>query len=108
MVRYKVVVAPRANEDMKRYVAYLANVKKSKQAAQALFDDYRKTKKRLADVAGMIKESDNEKIRARDLKRLNFDKHNYFLFFRVKNNTAEIVAIFHSLEDFENKLSDGL
>ncbi len=108
MIHYKVVIAPSAKKDIKRYIGYLADVKKSKQAAQALFDDYRKTKKRLADVAGMIKESDNEKIRARDLKRLNFDKHNYFLLFRVKEDTVEIVAIFHSLEDYENKLPEGL
>ncbi len=30
--------------------------------------------------------------------------NNYFFLFRMKENTVEIVAMFHGLEDFESKL----
>lgn len=74
------------------------------QAAQALFDDYRATKQHLADVAGAIKEPESEKMKLRRLKRINFLKHNYFFLFRINGDNAEIVAMFHGLEDYENKL----
>ncbi len=104
MKNYKVIEAPRAKKDIKKYVGYLRNVKVSIQAAQALFDDYRATKKRLSDIAGAIREADSEKLRQRGLKRIDFARHNYFFLFRVKDDTVEVVAMFHGLEDFENKI----
>lgn len=104
MNKYRVIEAPRAKKDIKRYIGYLRNVKRSEQAAQALFDDYRATKKNLADVAGMVSDPDNEKLKQRGLKRMNFIKHNYFFLYRIKDNDAEIAAMFHGLEDYENKL----
>ena len=104
MKKYKTIVSPRAKKDIKRYVSYLVNVKKSQQAAQALYDDYRGTIKRLADVAGMLRDPDSEELRKRELKRINFTKHNYFLLYRIKGEVVEIVAMFHGLEDYENKL----
>ena len=104
MKKYRVIEAPRAKKDIKRYVGYLLNVKKSNQAAQALFDDYRGTKERLSEIAGAIHNPESDKLKQRNLKRINFQKHNYFFLFRVNGDTAEIVAMFHSLEDYENKL----
>ena len=104
MTGYRVIEAPRAKKDIKKYVGYLRDRKKSIQAAQALFDDYRATKERLADIAGMIRDPDSEKLKLRGLKRINFAKHNYFCLFRVKGNTVEIAAMFHGLEDYESKL----
>ena len=78
MKKYRVVEAPRAKKDIKRYIGYLRNEKKSQQAAQALFDDYRATKKKLVEVAGMLNDPDNEILKQRGLKRINFIKHNYF------------------------------
>ena len=104
MKKYRVIEAPRAKKDIKRYVGYLLNVKKSNQAAQALFDDYRGTKERLSEIAGAIHNPESDKLKQRNLKRINFQKHNYFFLFRINGNTAEIVAMFHSLEDYENKL----
>ena len=49
MKKYRVIEAPRAKKDIKRYVGYLLNVKKSNQAAQALFDDYILTHRVIAD-----------------------------------------------------------
>ena len=104
MKKYKVLVAPRAKKDVKKYVSYLRNVRLSMQAAQALFDDYRSTKKRLADICKYIGEPESEKLKQRGLKRINFTRHNYFFLFRVKGDTVEIVAMFHGLEDYENKI----
>ena len=72
MKQYKVIISPRAKKDIKKYVDYLINVKYSQQAAQALFDDYKGTIKRLSEVAGMLRNPDSEELRKRQLKRINF------------------------------------
>ena len=104
MKEYKVIEAPRVKKDIKKYVGYLRNVKMSVQAAQALFDDYRATKKRLANIAGSLPDPDSEELKQRGLKRINFEKHNYFFLFRINGDKVEIAAMFHGLEDYENKL----
>lgn len=104
MKKYRIIEAPRAKKDIKKYVGYLLNVKKSDQAAQALFDDYRETKEILADHAGAIGDPASENLKRRGLKRINFRKHNYFFLFRIKGDTVEVAAMFHGLEDYERKL----
>ena len=43
MMTYRVVVTPDAKADLRRYAAYLINVKQSKQAAKSVMDDFRET-----------------------------------------------------------------
>lgn len=74
------------------------------QAAQALYDDYRETKTVLAKIAGALADPDDEKLKQRGLKRINFLHHNYFMLFTVENEKAIIVRVFHGLEDYQNKL----
>ena len=104
MKRYKVYITGRAFSDLRSRIGYLRNQKKSMQAAQALYDDYRETKTALAKIAGALADSDNEKLRQRGLKRINFLHHNYFMLFRVEKEKVIIVRVFHGLEDYQNKL----
>ncbi len=46
----------------------ITNEKKSIQAAQALFDDYRETRSVLANIAGSLADPDEEKLKQRGLK----------------------------------------
>ena len=46
----------------------ITNEKKSIQAAQALFDDYRETRFVLANIAGSLADPDEEKLKQRGLK----------------------------------------
>ena len=52
----------------------------------------------------MLADPDDEKLKQRGLKRINFLHHNYFMLFRVENENAIIVRVFHGLEDYQNKL----
>ena len=104
MNTYIVRESPRSKQDAKRYIGYLRNVKMSEQAAQALYNDFRATKKELSKVAGIIQEHPNPKVRQRGLKRINFLKHNYYFLFRIVVNVVEIAAMFHGSEDYEKKL----
>jgi len=104
MKRYKVYITGRAFSDLRIRIGYLRNEKKSMQAAQALFDDYRETRSILANIAGALADPDDEKLKRRGLKRINFLHHNYFMLFKIEKEKVFIVRVFHGLEDYQNKL----
>lgn len=93
-----------AKKDLRKYSNYLLKIKKSKQAAKNVVEDFRNTRKTLQDVAGSLKEPENQKLKERKLKRINFKKHDYFLLYRIEGDNVFITNMFHNLEDYENKL----
>ena len=60
MKRYRVVVTPDAEEDLRKYLLYLRDKKKNPQAVRNVLKDFRATKKSLCNVAGSLKEPENE------------------------------------------------
>ncbi len=104
MKKYKVIVTPRARQDIKAYVDYIKNTYKNPQAARSVFEDYVKTRKALSLTAGTIREQDSELLKRRGLKRINFRNHSYFMLFWIDNDIVSITNIYHDLEDFESKL----
>lgn len=52
---YEVVITEDAEEDLNQFVRYLLFVKKSEQEARNLLDDFKVTKRSLAQVAGSLK-----------------------------------------------------
>ena len=79
MKTYKVVVTDEAQEAFKRYLRYVKNIKKNPYAAKNILDDYIATRKQLSSCAGMLAEPESEKLRQRNLKRMNFLNHDYFI-----------------------------
>ena len=106
MKKYKVIVTPKAQQDLKEFVDYIKNKYKNPQAAQSLLDDFVKTRKALSMTAGSIKESEIEKLKQAGLKRINFRKHRYFLLFRMDDDAVRITNVFCDLQDYENKLNE--
>lgn len=101
---YKVVISEDALSDLRKYVDYLINVKESLQAASNLLDDYDQTIDALSSVAGSLKLCDSPNMKKRNLRRINFLHHNYFMLYRFDGQTAFVTNIFHGLEDADNKL----
>lgn len=101
---YRVILTVDAIEDLENAVKYLLEEKKSKQAAKAVLGDFEQTKKRLESVAGSLQLCENPKLRQLGYRRINFIAHKYFMLYRTEDDTAVIDAIFHSLEDYENKM----
>mgnify|MGYP002870099113 CR=1 FL=1 len=104
MKAYKVVISIDAKTSLKKYIRYLREVKLSPQAARNVLDDFTATRIMLSQVAGSLQEPESEKLKARSLKRINFQKHNYFMLYKVEGEMAIITNIFHGLEDYEGKL----
>lgn len=104
MTTYVVINTPLLEKKLNRYVDYLLYVKKNEQAAHAVFDDYIETRKSLETIAGSLQDPPDENLRKRNLKRINFQRHNYFLLFRINDDTVEIATMFHGSEDYSDKL----
>ncbi len=104
MKQYIVKNTPLLEKKLDRYVGYLLNVKKSAQAAQALLKDFSETRESLETTAGALPLPDDENLRKRDLKRINLQRHHYFLLFRIREDVVEIVTMFHGLENYSEKL----
>ena len=67
-------------------------------------EDFIETGKKLSICAASLAEPESEELRKRMLKRMNFLHHNYFMLYRIEGNLVNIISIFHSLEDIDNKL----
>ena len=80
---YKVVVTLDAEEDLNHFVSYLLFEKQNAQAAGNLLDDFEETKNILANVAASLKYCENPKLKKLGYHRINFQKHNYFMLYRV-------------------------
>ncbi len=104
MKQYRVKVTDDAKADLRRYRDYLIKNKKSPQAARNVVLDFRETRQKLENTAGSLADPESHKLVERGLKRINFSRHDYFLLYRIENDIVYITNMFHSLEDYENKL----
>lgn len=101
---YRVFVTDDAKVDLDSYVWYLVTQKRNTQAAANLLGDYDATIDELSVVAGSLKYCENEKLKTRGYKRINFKKHSYFMLYRLENDVVYVDHIYHFLQDYENKI----
>ena len=101
---YKVVVTVEAEEDLNQFVQYLLFAKKNKQAAKNVLDDFEDTVEKLKHVAGSLKMCDNPRLQSLGYHRINFQKHRYFMLYRMENDVVYVDDIFHELQDYENRM----
>ncbi|MBR1633806.1 MAG: type II toxin-antitoxin system RelE/ParE family toxin [Lachnospiraceae bacterium] len=104
MKEYKVTITPEALEDLNRYLSYLLFVKKSEQAYNAVLEDYYDTIDELSRVAGSLHLSSDPELSRRGLKEMFFIRHRYVMLYYIGGDEAVVVYIFHTLEDYRNKL----
>ncbi|MBQ6481886.1 MAG: type II toxin-antitoxin system RelE/ParE family toxin [Anaerolineaceae bacterium] len=103
-MEYKIVVTPDAEADLDRIIRYLLYEIKNKQAASSVLNDFEETKNVLSICAGTLKLCDNPGLKSRGYRRINFISHKYFLMYRIQDESVIIDNIFHSSQDFENKM----
>ena len=101
---YKVAVTAEAEEDLNQFIQYLLFAKKNKQAAKNVLDDFEDTVRMLKDVAGSLKICDNPRLQSLGYHRINFQKHRYFMLYRIENDVVYVDDIFHELQDYENRM----
>jgi len=99
---YKVVITLDAEEDLDRFIRYLLFAKKNQQAAANVLDDFEETKRSLSEMAGSIKLCDNPHLNALGYRKMHFQRHRYFMLYRIEDDLAIVDNIFHELQDYEN------
>ena len=104
MKTYKITATPDALERLNRYLQYLLFVKKSEQAYDAVLDDYFKTIDNLSRMAGSIHESFKPELKKRGLREIFFTEHDYVLLYWLDGDEAVVLYMFHTSEDYVNKL----
>lgn len=103
-MNYDVIITDDAETDLERFIQYLLFEKQSIQAATNLLDDFEETIAMLSVVAGSLKLCENDRLKIHGYRRINFMKHNYFMLYRIRDNQAIVDALFHNLQDYENKM----
>ena len=101
---YRVMITDDAFDDLDNILYHLLFELKNEQAARNVLEDFDATKDRLSQIAGSIRLCENPLLRERGYRRLEFQKHSYFMMYRLEGSTAVVDAIFHDLQDFEKKM----
>ena len=104
MDEYKVKITEEAESQIEGYLEYLLLKFKSEQAYNAVKDDYYHTLERLSRVAGAQKIADDPRLASLKIRKIFFEKHDYVMLYRLNGDVAEILKIFHALEDYTNKI----
>ena len=99
---WKVLATDDVEEDLSEFVQYLLFEKMSKQAADAVLEDYDETLDELERVAGSLKTVDNPRLAKLGYRRINFKRHRYYFLYRVEGGTAIVDAMYHELQDPNN------
>lgn len=104
MKTYRVMMTSDAKQDLWNRIAYIKQQLMNEQAAKSVWEDFCQTRDSLQIIAGSIKQPEQPYLRERNLKRVNFQSHNYFLLFTIQDDVVIITNVFHNKEDYGNKL----
>lgn len=99
---FKVTLTSRAQSNFDDIINYLLYELKSKQAAMNVMEDMEHTIERLSRVADVLKLCDDPDFYKLGYRTIRFKRHNYFMLYRIRNDTVFVDAIYHDLQDYEN------
>lgn len=99
---YKVVITSPAMRQLEGYISYTLSKFKNVQAARAIRDDAERTIDRLAIIAGSLSLCENEVLAKNGYRRILFDKHEFFMVYRIVGDTVIVDAMYHQLQDYES------
>lgn len=105
---YNVEMTERAKEQLDAFVRYLVLDLKNPQAASNLLDDASDTEESLTYVAASTPFCIDPDLRKREIRKIHFAKHRYLWLYRVEDDTAYVMAMYHELQDYENSFKRGL
>lgn len=105
---YNVIITPPARHQLEMYIAYTLCELKNLQAARSIKDDARETKKRLSNIAGSLPLCKDKVLAKNGYRRILFKKHDFFMVYRIDNNTVIVDAMYHELQDYESVFADRM
>ena len=90
------------------YVNYTIEKLKNWQAAKAILEDARSTKKRLSIMADSLKMCDDPVLRKYGYRKIMFEKHKFLMIYRMQDNQVIVDGMFHELQDYDGILTREL
>lgn len=104
-MEFKVVLTSQAQLDFRNITYYLLYELKSEQATISVTNDMEHTIERLSYMASGLKLCDDPRLRDLGYRTIHFKRHNYFMLYRIQDDTVYIDAIYHDLQDYEDDSS---
>ncbi|MBQ7706720.1 MAG: type II toxin-antitoxin system RelE/ParE family toxin [Lachnospiraceae bacterium] len=101
---YKLTISERADEMIYERVGYLINKLSSENAAEHLITGIESVYDRLEENPYQFPESKDELLFRLGYREALIPDMEYRLIFRIESEEVYIVAFFHELEDYINKL----
>lgn len=105
---YRVIITKPAKHQLEMYISYTISTFGNLQAARAIRDDAKETKKRLSVVAGSLALCEDKILAAKGYRKIMFAKHDFFMVYRIDNDLVIVEAMYHKLQDFESVFSQKL
>ena len=102
MKSYRVIVSLEAKHQMRDYILYIRKQFRNEQAVRNLREDYKSTLDSLKTSAGSLPLSSRKKLADRGLRTIHFRNHRFTMLYRIEDQTAEVVYIYHDLQDYDN------
>ena len=109
MKKYQVLVAPNAKDDLDRALHYITSLYKNEAqksaGCQTRDGRLQSHTNNPVSIRWQHQRAGSEfDRRKKGLKRINLLRHSYFMLFMIDGEKVIITNIFHTLEDYENKL----
>lgn len=99
---YEVILTIPAKAQLEHIIEYILSKYENTQAALGIMSDAEETQYRLSHVAGGLKLCDDSRLRDLGYRTIHFKHHNYFMLYRIQNETVYVDAIYHDLQDYES------
>lgn len=81
---------------------YLAVKLGNVRAGSSLLDDALDTSEALSYVAGSLPLCSAPDLRRRGIRKMLFTRHRYLWLYQIDGDTAQVKAMYHELQDYEN------
>ena len=100
---FEVILAPKAMAQLDSYIAYIQYTLLNEQAAREVWQDALDTLEQLERVADSLRECSHPRLKEQGYRAIHFLRHRYVMFYRVENRRVYVDAIYHQLQDYENR-----
>jgi plasmid stabilization system protein ParE len=105
---YKVIIMPPAKRRLDVYVQYTLEELKNRQAAKAILEDAKETKRRLSEVADSLKICDDPLLAKYEYRKISFLRHRFMMIYRIQDGIVIVDGMFHELQDYEGIFADEM
>ena len=99
---FEVIIAPKALEQLDKYVEYIRFTLLNDDAANRVWADAVDTIDEMETVAGSLQLSRHPALKKLGYRVKMFKSHDYVMIYRIEDNIVYVEGIYHMLQDYAN------